>query len=157
MINSYHLRHYVIKPTLEIIGWSLAAENLLMGTAAQESQLGFYLKQINGPALGIFQIEPATHKDVWANYINYRPELKNKLAQIVTIKSPEWLETHLVTNLAYSAAIARIIYMRAPEKLPDANEIEGMARYWKKYYNTDLGKGTVEEFKNNYKKLVEIG
>jgi hypothetical protein len=43
---------------------SLNAIQLLMGTAAQESHLGTYLKQINGPALGVFQMEPNTEIDI---------------------------------------------------------------------------------------------
>lgn len=37
-----------------------AAVNLLLGTAAQESEFGKYIRQIRGPALGVFQMEPAT-------------------------------------------------------------------------------------------------
>jgi hypothetical protein len=54
-IRSYDLRQYVIRPTLQRLGlWSLAAENLLLGTAAQESKLGYYLHQLEGPALGLY-------------------------------------------------------------------------------------------------------
>ena len=72
-INTKHLRLYIIRPTLQKINlWSEAAENLLLGTAAQESLLGTYLKQNgNGPALGIYQMEPNTHKDIWIHYLNY--------------------------------------------------------------------------------------
>jgi len=42
--------------------YSRDAEELLMLTAACESNLGHYFKQLgNGPALGIFQVEPATY------------------------------------------------------------------------------------------------
>lgn len=66
-INCEQLRLYVIRPTLEKIElWSEAAENLLLGTTAQESHMGTYIKQVGkGPALGIYQMEPATHKDIW--------------------------------------------------------------------------------------------
>ena len=40
--------------------YSDAAVDLLMLTAAQESACGKYIRQLgNGPALGIFQMEPA--------------------------------------------------------------------------------------------------
>jgi len=39
--------------------------------------------------------------------------------------------------------------------LPNAEDIEGLAHYWKKYYNTVYGSGKVEEFVNNYKKYVK--
>ena len=61
-IKASELRQYVIRPTLKAINlWSIAAENLLLGTAAQESQLGHYLTQVKGPALGIYQIEQSVH------------------------------------------------------------------------------------------------
>ena len=52
-IHPKHLAEYVIRPSLKPLGlYSLEAEQLLLGTAAVESQLGFYLHQIKGPALG---------------------------------------------------------------------------------------------------------
>ena len=55
------------------------AETLLLGTAKAESGL-IYLKQLKGPALGLYQNEPKTHKDTWDNYLKYKPEL----AKLVT-------------------------------------------------------------------------
>jgi hypothetical protein len=80
-IDANQLRHYVVRPTLRRLGlWSKSAENLLMGTAAQESHLGTYLHQVGGgPAKGIFQMEPATERDLIKNYIRYRPELHKQM------------------------------------------------------------------------------
>ena len=42
-INIKHLREYVIRPTLYKLDlWSKSAENLLIGTIAQESQGGYF-------------------------------------------------------------------------------------------------------------------
>ena len=38
--------------------------------------------------------------------------------------------------------------------LPDADNVAELAHYWKLYYNTPEGKGTVEEFIKNYELLV---
>ena len=48
---------YLIKETLTGIDkYSIDALNLLLGTAAQESRFGHYIRQLgSGPALGIFQ------------------------------------------------------------------------------------------------------
>ena len=146
----------MIKPTLEKIGlYSEAATQLLLGTACVESKLGHYLKQINGPALGIYQIEPDTHKDVWENYLSYRNTLMHKVLALTSNelgwqqKAPE-----LVSNLAYQTAIARVIYYRAKAPLPDMDDIDAMASYWKTYYNTALGKGTEEKFIESFKQLA---
>ena len=54
MIDADHLRREIVAPALRHIGmWSEAAENLLLGTAAVESRMGTYLRQIGGPALGM--------------------------------------------------------------------------------------------------------
>lgn len=146
-INSDELRLYVIRPTLHVVGlWSKAAENLLLAICAHESLLGYFLKQRAGPALGIYQIEPATHSDVWQNYLAYRPALAVKINTFTKAHDNQPADNELITNLAYATAIARIIYYRVPEPLPPTNDIEAQAIYWKKYYNTAQGKGHIEDF-----------
>ena len=59
------------------------------------------------------------------------------------LTSPTANKIHeLEHNDNYAAAIARIVYKRAPDKLPAFNNIIAMANYWKKHYNTPLGKST---------------
>lgn len=59
MMDKRQLRNLIRRVLIGIGGYSEEAENLLMGTAAQESALGEYIRQLgNGPALGIFQMEP---------------------------------------------------------------------------------------------------
>lgn len=53
---------------------------------------------------------------------------------------------NLITDLAYATAMARLVYYRRPEPLPEAHDLDGLARYWKAHFNTDLGAGTVEGF-----------
>ena len=40
--------------------------------------------------------------------------------------------------------------MAKPEALPEEQDIEGLARYAKKYWNTDEGKATWEDYFNAY-------
>lgn len=138
----------LIKYCLDGLGmYSKAAENLLMGTAAQESRLGTYIRQLgNGPALGIMQMEPATFNDIKNNYLHHRSELVSKILGISGCLRlmPEYLEW----NMALAICMARIHYLRFPELIPV--DLPGMAAYWKKYYNTPLGRGTEQEFIDNY-------
>lgn len=121
-----------------------------MGTIAQESAMGKYLVQLgNGPALGICQMEPATHKDIWDNYLRYRQNIVKKLLDFTVDRT----ESELIWNLKYSVAMCRIHYLRVPEKIP--NNLEGWARYWKRSYNSHLGKGTEQEFIDNYQRYVK--
>lgn len=148
-----HLRDEIIIPTLKHLNmYSESAVNLLLGTAAQESHLGYFLKQIKGPALGIYQIEPATLHDIYSNWLTYKKEISGKLTELGVIKLSA--ESNLIGNLYYATAMARIHYYRVPEALPDADDIECLARYWKQHYNTPQGRGTEEEFIHNYKKYV---
>jgi hypothetical protein len=151
MMNSKQLRDDIIKPTLSALGlYAKNRENLLFGTAAHESKMGMYLKQIGGgPALGLYQMEPVTHRDCWNTFLVYRPLLSEKINKISGIEgiAPDAL---LVTNFMYATAMATVKYLRIIEKIPDADDLNGLAKYWKKYYNTVLGKGTPEQFIKDY-------
>ena len=76
-MNFEQLLEYVVKPANQLLGVdSLAAQQLVIGTAAVESG-GEYIRQLNnGPARGFFQMEPNTHEDIWINYLAYRDKYK---------------------------------------------------------------------------------
>jgi len=140
----------VIEPACQAIGyWSAAAGVLLLGTAIQESQL-CYRRQIGGgPGLGLFQMEGATHDDIWSNYLAYRPELAAKIlhvAQRTERPEAEWLVTHD----RYAAAMARTLYLRVPSALPPADDIRAMGNYYKVWYNTASGAGSAQQFIDNW-------
>lgn len=149
-MNNKQLRQYVIRPVLMQLGmYSPEAENLIAGTIAQESAMGEYIHQINGPALGICQVEPSTHDDIWENFIAYRPELQDILFDITPITDSE----EMIHNLNYAVAMCRIHYYRVPDAIPC--DIVGQAEYWKKWYNTEQGRGTTEEYIYSYARYAE--
>jgi len=164
-INAGQLRSLVVKPVLAALELPAAdvAENLIMGTAAHESHLGDYIEQVGGgPAMGIFQMEPATLNDCYENYLDYstRAALKAKVDSFLA-PHPALADgtpdkaAQLATNLAYATAMCRIRYYRAPAAMPtDPNDINGLAAYWKQYYNTPLGAGTVEQFVADYNRYL---
>lgn len=127
------------------------AVELLMLTAAQETHLGRYLEQNKGPAEGVFQIEPNTLQDIKDNFLKYNPKLWEAVKAFDT-----GLDDHddLNGNLLFQIVIARLVYYRASDPLPDRNNLESVAKYWKKHYNTTAGKGTVAEAMANYKRFV---
>jgi len=125
-----------------------AAINLLLGTAAQESHFGTYLRQIgSGPALGVFQMEPSTFIWLRDHYARRPPFNMSNLGERVA-EELEW-------DLRLATIMARLRYWIIPKPLPDANDIQALAQYWKNYYNTRFGRGTIEEFIENYRKFVE--
>ena len=163
MIDALQLRHEIIRPVLKYldaeIPYSKAAENLLMGTCAQESKMGQWLVQLgDGPAKGIFQMEPTTLFDIYANFLKYKSDLRDVVNDLRG--SRDFILDHgtveqddLTGNLYYAAAMCRVHYYRVPWPLPD-DDVEQLAHYWKNFYNTAEGKGEPEEFVKNYRLLV---
>lgn len=154
-IDADQLRTIVVRPSLERLGrHSPAAENLLMGTAVQESRLR-YLRQLGGgPALGLWQIEPATFADVYHRYLGARAELRRLVDDLVVPGVP--LLEQLADNMRLGCAIARIKYAMDPAPLPAADDLEALARYWKRIYNTPAGAGTPAEFTRNYREALGV-
>jgi hypothetical protein len=135
----------VIRPALEKLSlWSLNAEELVLGTAIVESGLTYLRQHGDGPALGLWQVEPSTQNDLYVNFLNFRPELSFKLTELRS--SGLSLDENLATNLMYGAAVCRLCYYRKPDALPEAGDIEAQATFWKQHYNTPLGKGTVTKY-----------
>lgn len=148
MINSTQLREQVIRPVLQDMGYhSEAAENLLVMIAAHESKMGTYIKQIKGPARGIYQMEPATDKDIWTTYLHGRESLRVRVAKYKSGGSPE---QDLTANLLYQTAMARAFFLRFKEPIPAANDLQGLAEYAKKYWNTNAGKATPADYLTAY-------
>jgi len=156
-IKPEHLRN-LINETLSIIlpdMTSKDATELLMMTAAQESHCGRYLKQEGtGPALGIFQIEPATYRDLFHNFLRYNQRLLAHLEGYFRVHERNF-ELNLKGNLSYQIVIARLQYRRFPEALPSCDCSTSMAQYYKKYWNTKKGKATIAEALFNYDKYAK--
>lgn len=150
-MDQTQLRDLTRRVLTDIGLWSESAENLLMGTFAQESGCGRYIRQLRrGPALGIGQMEPVTHDDIWFNYLAHKSgrlwfEIFN--AAYVVGGFPTFPDAgQLEWNLAYAICMTRIHYLRVPDPLPAADDVSGMAMYWKWHYNTRLGRGTEAAF-----------
>ena len=151
-INKIQLADLIKRVLIEADLYSPEAEELLILTVAQESQGGTYLRQLgNGPALGIFQMEPATHDDIWENFLGYHESLGERILDVAGMfNGPDSKE--LEYNFRYAILMARMQYYRHREALPAVNDVKGCAEYWKKYYNTPLGAGTVAEAISNYER-----
>jgi hypothetical protein len=142
-LNKHHFKNLIIRTLTELRLNSESAVNLLMGTAAQESEFGSYLVQLNGgPAKGAFQVEPATFDWIYEHFYHQFPILIG-----IEFEDLEW-------NLKFGIILCRLKYLSIKEPLPKPEDIRGMARYWKLYYNSPAGAGTETEFVLNYKKYV---
>ena len=134
-----------------------ATYQLLM-TAAAESNCGEFLYQINGPARGLFQIEPNTEKLTWKWCLENDEYLLNALIRV--IDGNLFGGTDLSGNIKYQIILARANYYAWPHPLPKIDypitddNIRDMAVYWKKYWNTVEGAGRVEEAIDKYMRFV---
>lgn len=155
MISYKDLLEDVVRPVLSHLDMNgLAAEQLVVGTAVHESTFNgdTRLRQVGGgPALGIYQIEPNTMNDVWNNFLKYRPVLREKIEDLCS-PFPN-LDQQLAGNLFYATAICRLVYYRQREPLPKANDLRGLAAYWKKYYNTVGGKGSPQDWLEHFNQV----
>lgn len=154
-MNADHLRKIIIE-TLERAGlYSPQAVELLMGTAAVESDMGQNWLQLGGgPGLGVFQVEPETMWDNFHNYLDYRPELKKRaLDSAVILKQSEFA---LMTNIAFQVLMARVKYLRVKAPLPQVDDLGGQAAYWRQHYNAASGNDAIaiEKFKKKYRRYV---
>jgi len=150
-IDKNQFRHLIQKTLHKMDMHSQDAVELLMGTAAQETKLGAYIYQLGGgPGMGFFQMEPSTEKSLWENIIRRHPEIAEKLNTVCGVYGPG--TDALETNISYMIAMARIRYLPAKPALPKHTDIQGLAEYYKTYYNTRKGKATPEMFVANYER-----
>lgn len=145
-----------------------AAANLLLGTAAQESnfvhrrQLGFTTDSQRG-AFGLWQVEQGSMKSS-LSLLNRRPEF---LCASLVFLAPypcnlcDTLRTYEVAKIAdvmqyewgdpMACLFARLHYLRVRAPIP--GDLDGQAVYWKLYYNTVKGKGKASQYLDNWKRL----
>lgn len=150
MISADQLKNLIIKPALQDLQmFSLDAMELLIFTCAVESKGGFYLKQLSGPALGIFQMEPATYNDIWQNFIMFKSDIKLQLLH--NFNAPVMpSEDRMIYDLRFAAAMCRLHYERVPEALPNNQNPADIWNYYKKYYNTIYGAASYDEAIKSY-------
>ncbi len=104
------------------------------------------------PAIGFFQIEPATMNDMINNYIKYRSHYKKNLISLGMNFKKDTIMS-VISNIGVQAALCRIHYRRDRHSIPSWDDLEGQAKYWKRVYNTSLGRGTTEHFIEANKKI----
>ncbi len=157
--KTYHMkfatifRDKVIGPVLMDMGlYSAAAVNLLLGTALHESAVFRYHHQDGGPAMGLYQHEPNTLKDLFNHYLigpdPSHPWKPDRLAQLERYSEMGLSVTNQwnLYNARYATAACRLQYYRVSEALPPADDLGKLAAYWKTYWNTSAGAGKKQQF-----------
>lgn len=126
-----------ILSVVKTLGGGLNAALLLAETCAVESSYG---NNVFGD-VGIMQFTTIGFTDTQqrTTAANKRLVLQTYGIDIDTVRLMD-----LQLSPLKSIIFARLFYLLKPGSIPSA--IEGRAAYWKKYYNSSLGAGTVEHY-----------
>lgn len=125
-------------------GINLKAHILILGTACVETGLGTVKDRTKYAGIGICQFDNCEpyypFNDLKKRSMKHRDLILDKLG--VDIELVEW--EHLRFNTFLSLLFCRLHYLPLRENIPET--VQGRAKYWKKYYNTEDGDGTVEHY-----------
>lgn len=134
-------------------GKNNTADLLIKGIMAVETNMATYIDPTpEGAGNGVCQFDRAPFEDIQRRVVMYKSKW------VFLAKKNFGIDLKNVTHhMLNYAPLPSIIYCRLflkliPEEIP--SDVEGMAKYWKKYYNTVLGKGKVEDFIKKYNKYV---
>jgi hypothetical protein len=144
-----------------------AVARLLMGTAATESllvhrrQMGFDMARDSG-AWGLWQTEAAPLGDAM-RYLTANPAVRERCAMFLfgpdrhDMSGIMAMGSHGLLRMIHdwdrmAVLFARLHYIRFAEAVPRTTAAQ--AEYWKRYYNTRLGKGTPEKYLKHWRELI---
>lgn len=153
-IYSSDLKQFVIQPTLAKLGEknSIAA-NLLLATCAYESNLSDQLKSSKN--LGLYGIDKILHRKIWDTWLVKDPELASRVrgmaSQLEFLRGPHH---ELITNLAYSTAIAWCCYRMNGMILPDDEDPFVLATCWQHYFRPEASYQAVTLFASTCQGLL---
>ncbi|MBO4368613.1 MAG: hypothetical protein J5803_00715, partial [Desulfovibrio sp.] len=110
------------------------AADFLLEIAAAESDFGYYVRQVKGPAQSVWQIEPETARDMHTRLARKNPLLYRK---IIALRDPGLEEEdNVVTNLDYGAALCVGVLIVKGIRFDALNSLAVRAETWKRFYNT---------------------
>ena len=121
---------------------TIEARELIFETGNAETGYRHLEQMGGGPSLSFWQLESNTIQDIWDNYISYRTNYI-QMAYELGLRDGE-LDFCVMSNIALAVFFTRVYYRRQPGAIPLTPEER--ADYWKQYYNTEGGKGTVKHY-----------
>lgn len=119
------------------------AVDLLLGTAIMESDLQPRFQDGRGDAIGLFQIEYGTYRDLWNRSIKAKhPGLYEALLREYGDVKFEDLQR----DDRLCAIFSRMKYAECPAPIPSRYDCAAQADYYKRIYNTAEGASTAQKF-----------
>jgi len=140
LINKQQIYDAVDK-VVECLGGGDAAKKLLLETAAAETGMGEAIDKSWFVGIGLMQFDEIGFKDVQQRTSRAKKDL---VLNCFGIDIDRVVHTDLRWSPLLSVIFARLKYQLVPSAIPD--EQYARAAYWKKWYNSSLGKGTPEHY-----------
>ena len=147
LTSEQHLRD-IIKSVVLYLGGGENAEALLLETASAETALGTAVDTSYNVGMGLMQFDPIGFDDVKARTSQRN---KERVKRCFGIDIDRVQYTELRYSPLLSVVFARLKYILVPHAIPDT--LEGRAKYWKHWYNSELGAGTPEYYASSAHKL----
>ena len=151
-LDALQVLEVAVRPALREMGpmySTVAAEQLVMGTAAVESGLRYLKQHGHGPAIGLWQMEPDTFHDLVDRAGLHTAHALSRLSLCGQLDPLE-----CAWNLRFAAALCRVKYLDDPHPLPEPGDVQGLAITWKRCYNSYLGAGTFDGFRRAWGDLI---
>jgi hypothetical protein len=141
LISPLQVKHYA-QAVVDVMGGGEPAVLLLCETAAAETLCGTVPdKTRNGAGRGLLQCDQVAFGDVVARS-KQESIIALERAFDFDLKNVEWDDLNYSPILAM--AVARLHYRLIPAQIPLS--LKGRAEYWKRYYNTVKGKGSIADY-----------
>ncbi len=156
-IYASDLRELIIKPYLQDLGeYSETAEDLLLGTAAQESLMGSHCYCAQTRGLGLYRITAEKHRELWDTYLVQFPDLASQQRGLASqqqfLKNPH---AELISNLTYATGMAWMIYRRCGINFNKPMDISALAQLWASHFDNGTNcPRDADAFMQTYRTLV---
>jgi len=125
-----------------VFGGGNKALRLLLETACAETHLGTFAdRHPYKLGVGITQFDQIALDDLQKRV---RSRHRRLLKQEFGYSLNEIVLADLADDAVLAFALTRLKYLLVPEPIPET--LIGRAAYWKKYFNTDAGKGTTRDY-----------
>lgn len=154
MFDIKQFREDILAPSLNALQIrSKEFAELLVFTCAVESAGGTYVKEIKGPALGIYQLEPNSFTDIWVNYIVRKPDIVNLFSLNLGIhRMPQPEE--IITDLRLATAMCAMFY-RSRKVIDGSMDENVLWDLYKEHYNTPKGKAKKDQAIKAYQNFIK--
>jgi hypothetical protein len=115
---------------------------MLLETASVETNLGTYQDPTpNGAGFGLTQADQVAVIDV---AYRTRPSDVQRIKEAFNFNIRQLIASDLNNDPLKAFVFTRCFYKLIPAQFP--TDLAGRAQYWKTYYNTESGKGTVQKY-----------